>query len=199
MSNSKLKYLSSRVSVKEGVDRFSMVITNSILKWKVHLLQFWMVSWGFCGLVFMYFLSQDGEREFKLGLVIMLVFWALFMFKSIRVYRWRTVGYEKIALENGVLHMGRYFGKRGLPKSIELSNVTDCGRTQLTETSFAGFFQNSFWVIGGEKLMIRALGKDHIFGCQLNEKEQDQVLKVLTKALEKANKRKEKLVESVVD
>jgi len=156
-----------------------MVITNTIEKWQEKALLAWLVSWLFCGFVFGYYLFAEGDREFKLGMGIMLVFWLVFMLKSARVYSWRTRGYEKIVIENGALELGRYYGKRGIPKRFEFSQVSEIGRTALEDKSFAGVFQGSFWVVGGEKLYIRAQGKDHIFGCQLDEKEQQKVVTIL--------------------
>ena len=126
--------------------------------------------------------KNQGKRIFILGL---LAFWAYFEYKVGKTFLFRKFGKEKLWIKNGNLFYQREINKRGKKKEY---NPTLINNLEVLKPNRGDFFvqmQESFWVIGGERLMFSYASKHVKFGIQLTDKEADTIYKELKKELKK--------------
>lgn len=154
--------------------------------WKVTALTAWLAAWLFCGVVVIYELMHTEQREMKLFLVVFLVFWAYFMWKISRVWRYRKGGYEALDIGPDKVTLTRKTG--GAPKSTVFS-VDEIGapeKVPISEKSFTYIYENQWWVLGGERIGIKTDRRYIRFGMQLDARETAEVLGFLKTRLSKA-------------
>ncbi|MCB0786583.1 MAG: hypothetical protein KDC02_20545, partial [Flavobacteriales bacterium] len=71
----------------------------------------------------------------------------------------------------------------GKAREYFVDNIARLGLLNIDERSWKWQLNESFWVIGGERLGFEHLGKKIAFGKGLTEEEARQLLKVLQQAL----------------
>ena len=91
------------MSVQRSEGRFSVVISGKVEPWKEALLFAWVFAWTACGIYFLYTFLNATDRDLKLGLMVMLIFWAYFEMRIGKALLWRKFGKELIRLKDGVL------------------------------------------------------------------------------------------------
>ncbi len=185
-----MKFISERVSIDRSADRFSVVISPRLSRLNQTLLVTWVLAWTFCGAYVLYEWAQlpsgDPLRQYLLAF---LAFWAYFEFTVVRVLLWRLKGFEiwrikgdRFTIKDSILGFGKandYF----------IQNIQKLGLIEIDETSFKWQMNESFWVMGGERIGFEHLGKKVVFGKGLTKEEAAQILPVLQKALTEARKK----------
>ena len=126
--------------------------------------------------------KNQGKRIFILGL---LAFWAYFEYKVGKTFLFRKFGKEKLWIKNGKLFYQREINKRGKIKEYNPSLINELEILKPNRGDFFVQMQESFWVVGGERLMFKYASKHIKFGIQLNDKETSVIYKELKKELKK--------------
>lgn len=171
-----MKIISNRISIikKEGL--LSIVILPSQDKRKLGLLFLWLLAWTVCGiLVFAnYFKITDANA--KIFLIVYLSFWAYFEFNISRAFIWKKFGREKLWIRDGVLYYQKEINKKGKIREYTTELVSKLRLIELSNSSFADNFNQSFWVRGGERLEFNAQAKVVRLGMQISDEEARVVL-----------------------
>jgi len=110
-------------------------------------------------------------------------FWAYFEYKIFHAYLWRKSGKEKIKIRDKKFLYKRDISGRGKIKSFETDFIKDLRMPEPKENSFSENLNNSYWVIGGEKLAFDYYGKEIKFGIQLEEADAKALLKLIMKEM----------------
>ena len=76
----------------------------------------------------------------------------------------------------------------GRANDFFVENIQKLGPIDLDRTSWKWQLNDSFWVMGGERLGFEHLGKNIAFGKSLTDAEAKRVLVILQEALKKARK-----------
>lgn len=166
-----MKVIGNRISILKKEDLLSVVILPTTDKKKVGLLFLWLMAWSICGVIVFanYFTLTD--QNSKLFTIIYLSFWFYFEFNITRAFIWKKFGKEKLWIMDGILHYQREVNKRGKIREFNLDLVGKFSLIDLSKTSFADSFSQSFWVKGGERLEFVSQGKSYRFGMQVSDEE----------------------------
>lgn len=126
--------------------------------------------------------KNQGKRVFILGLI---AFWAYFEYKVGKTFLFRKYGKEKLWIKNGKLFYQREINKRGKIKEYNPALINDLEVLQPNRGDFFVQMQESFWVIGGERINFSYASKHIKLGIQLSDKEAETVYKELKRELKK--------------
>lgn len=182
---SDIRFLSERISYRVGRDSTSIVISGKVERWKETALAAWVLAWTASGIYFMTQLATELPRETKMGIVVMLFFWLYFEIKVGRALMWRLWGFEQLRFSAGRLTIKnsiKGFGKR---RDYFLDNIGRFEKVPENPRSIVASMEESFWVVGGERLYFEHLGKQVGLGRQLNATETAKLQELLNKELKK--------------
>ena len=182
-----MRIISERISVDE-TKNFSLVILGKIEKWKESLLFFWVLAWTFCGTVFLYYYFSDNPLQYSLPLLIMLAFWVYFELRILKVFFWRRKGFEHIWFTAQELVIKNSLFGRGRQRAFELDNIEVFMENKYQAKNFFSFMDQSFWVIGGQRIYFNYLGKTVALAMQLKEEEVRKVLSLLNGQLKRSKR-----------
>lgn len=184
-----MEIVSERVSLERGADRTTVVISARLSKGRETLLVSWFVAWLCCGIYVMYARTQlpvgDPTRQYLLAF---LAFWAYFAIKVGRAVLWRLKGFELWRVKDGVLTIKDSIFGYGKANDYFVQNITKLGLLNIDRTSWKWQLNESFWVIGGERLGFEHLGRKVAFGKGLSDEEAKRLLPILKHELAKARK-----------
>lgn len=156
---------------------------------KTKLMLGWLMLWLACGAVVVWQLWMPMPRENKLILFVYLAFWAYFAFRVWNAFWWRKNGVEIIRLSNTGLTYEKRVNGRGLPMPYSFEGITSLQVSEPGKWSFAAVMEDSYWVIGAERLVFFHNGKKIGLGLQLSKKESEEVFRELEKSLKLFRKR----------
>lgn len=178
-----MDYIGDRISVNRKANELSIVILSLRDKTKSALLLIWLMLWSLSAIVVIsqYFTIEDANV--KTTIIVWLGFWVYFEYKIIVAFLWRKNGAEKIRIHDGVLEYKRNIGGSKKPKEYKLDAIKSLRTLETKDTSFIDNINDSYWIIGGEKLTFDYYGADVKLGMQLNEQECQALLKLLKNKL----------------
>ncbi len=185
-----MEHLSERVSIDRTDDRTSVVISARLPKGKEAMMIAWFLAWLFCGGYVIYARTQmqPGE-ELRMYLIVFLAFWAYFAVRIGRAMLWRLKGFELWRIKNGTLTLKDSLFGYGKANDYFVDNIQKLGLLQVDERAWKWQLNQSFWVIGGERLGFEHLNKKVVFGKGLNEEEACALVPMLKHALKQERKR----------
>ena len=184
-----MEFISERVSVERKPEALSVVISARLPRVKEAMLIAWFLAWIACGVYIameMARMPQGPQRSFFLAFM---AFWAWFVLRIGRVVLWRLKGFELWRLKDGVLTIKDSVFGYGRANDYFVDNIQRFGRLTIDETSWKWQLNDSFWVIGGERLGFEHLNKKVVFGKGLTREEAARAAQLLDAELKKARKR----------
>lgn len=98
---------------------------------------------------------------------------------------WRKFGMEFIKMDGDFLSLKRSLWGYGKAKQHILNNITSFEQDKLEDKSFAKVFNDSFWVLGQATVIMNLNNQKISFGAQVSSDDGKQLVKVLTKKLNK--------------
>lgn len=182
---SKVKFLSDRISYQQQEQLFSIVISARVERWKEAALFAWVLAWTACGIYFMYQLGQDLPRETKMGIFVLLFFWLYFEIRIGRALLWRLWGFEQIRFTPEQMSIKRNIKGYGKRQDYFLQNIKTFNKVDIAPRSMIATMEESFWVVGGERIYFEYLGKKVGLGRQLNETEANKLVDLMQRQLKK--------------
>jgi hypothetical protein len=138
--------------------KLSVVILGKVERWKESLLLYWLLAWSFCGAVFAYQFFGDSPFQYSIPMLIMLLFFLYFEIKMIKVNHYKT------------------------------NEIENFYQAEHSSKNFFSFMEDSFWVIGGQRIYFSYRNKKVILGIQLNEVEVKRLLSLLNGQLKQSKK-----------
>lgn len=175
-----IKFISERVSYLKTEDELTIIITGKIDRAKETLLLTWLLAWSFCGIFIISQLFMDYTREEKLYFIVFISFWAFFEYKILKVYRWRKWGKEYLRLTNEKLTIKKSITDYAKADEYFTDNIKNWGIVPKSKTNFFQIMEKSFWVLGDDCIQFDYQTKTVQFGMQLESKEINSILKLLT-------------------
>lgn len=175
--------IGERIELTKTPEALEIVIGQKVERWKESLLVAWLAAWLMCGAAFIYFFFVSGNSSEKIMLAITLGLWSFFAIRIGRVLVWRIRGREIIRIRPGVLEIQHRLLRMRRPQRFDLHLMDKVGPEKVKETNFFASLDNSFWVMGGDRLGFNYRGRRHVFGKQLDEKDVRSLLLVLNKAI----------------
>jgi len=179
-----MDFLSERVSVDRKDGRTSVVISARTTRGRQTLLLTWVLAWIACGVLVILELNKRGASDpIRQYLLAFLAFWGYFAVVGIRALLWRLKGFELWRIKDGVLTIKDSLFGYGKATNYFVDNIQGIGLLQLDTTSFKYQWNQSVWVIGGERLGFDHMGKKVVFGKDLSEDEARRLIPLLKNAL----------------
>lgn len=183
-----MKVIGDRISILKKEDLLSVVILPTTDKKKLVVLFLWLFAWTVCGLIVLINYFKFYDKDIKVFLLIYLSFWAYFEFKIARAFIWKRNGTEKFWIQHGIIHYQRAINKKGKIKEYTLDLIDDFKIIDISNTSFADTFNQSFWVKGGERLEFISQGKVVRFAMQISDDEARKLFNEITRFIFDKNK-----------
>ena len=184
-----MEYLSEKVSVDRSAGRMSVAISGRATSGQHALLIAWALAWLACGIIVIVYRQrvQDGAAE-KQYLLAFLAFWAYFLVAIGRAVLWRLKGFELWRIKDGMLVIKDSLFGYGKANTYFTENIQKLGLIAADPTSWKYQWNQSAWVIGGERLGFEHLGKKVAFGKNLNDDEARRLTVLLKEALKEQRK-----------
>lgn len=178
-----MEYIGKRISIKKSETETSIVIVSQSDKKKNVLLFSWLLIWSISGIAVLsqYFVIPD--QNTKVMLMVWLAFWVYFEYRIFQAFMWRKYGVEKIKLRENKFFYKRDAAGKGKVKGYEFDFIKDLRLTEAKENSFADSMNNSYWMIGGEKLAFDYYGKEIKFAMQIEQAEAVALLKFIKSSI----------------
>ena len=176
-----MEYIGKRISVKKTEEEISIVILAFADKIKNRILTAWFIIWTICGIiVFSQYFVMKQENE-KVMILVWLFFWAYFEYKSFAVFMWRKFGVEKIKIRKGMLQYKRDRAGKGKVNEYKVEFIKDLEYKEPDDNSFFDNLNNSYWVVGGERIVFDYYGRRIKLGMQLGEEDAKKLMKLISK------------------
>ena len=178
-----MKFLSQRVSVSEAKESLSIVISPDKEQLKQTLLFTWIVFWTISGIVVLIQLFSDYSREEKMFMFVWILFWAYFEYITVYAWLWKAYGFEKLLLKDGKLYYERNIKGKGKKEVLDKNVIIDIKITEDTDSSIISNLNKSYWVVGGERIILYYNSGKLKLGMKLNNNESEAIVRLITKKL----------------
>ncbi len=168
----KLVNIGDRISAKDHDTYTTVLISNTVDRWKVGLLLCWVILWTVCGALMVYsLLVRDASQENTLGLAVFLSFWLFFEIRIGKALLWRLKGMEFLKIDRDKLILKKAIGTYGKAQEFLIGNVKNIERIDCPKRSWTAVVESSFWFVGGETIEFDCSGKKVRFAYQLSDKD----------------------------
>lgn len=191
-----MRLISDRISIDE-TNNFSVVILGKIERWKESLLLFWVLAWTFCGMVFLTYFFGDTPYHYDLAMLILLSFWAYFEVRIVKVFFWRRKGFEQIQFKETVISIRNSLFTTGKERLYNIEGIDAFYALENPTRNFFAFMEDSFWVIGGDRIYFDYFGKKVVFAKQMNPEETKKMLQVLNGKLKLSKREMRKRMKKI--
>lgn len=183
MNKTAPQFIGKRIQVMRDKDQLTITIAQSVERWQEALLYAWLMAWTFCGGVFIYSLFATPNSGEKIFFLISTGLWSFFFYRTLKVLMWRKSGQEILVFKKGEMFLQNAFGKRGKNERFELNKITQLGTVKQDENSFFYFLDDSFWIMGGDRLGFVYNRSKIRFGKQLNPRDAQTLLRSVDSAV----------------
>lgn len=192
MSQSAPQFIGKRISVVRSKDDIVITITQQIQRWQEAALIGWIAAWTFCGAVFIKYLVLSPYFSDRMFFAVCTAVWMYFFYRTLKVYLWRKGGREIVRLSPGKLTLINAYWTKGRPEEFLMQNIFKLGLIKHDATSFLAFLDDSFWIIGGDRVGFSYNGEKVRLGKQLNVQEATQLVRVLESGMREFSKKSTK-------
>ncbi|MBL0126653.1 MAG: hypothetical protein IPP83_04175 [Flavobacteriales bacterium] len=184
-----MERISTNVSVDRKDGRTSVVISARTSRGKQTVLVTWALAWIVCGIVVLMERSRlpeaDPARQYMLAF---LAFWAYFAVMIGRAVLWRLRGFELWRIKDGTLTVKNSILGYGKASTYFVDNIQKLGLIAVDATSWKWQWNQSAWVIGGERIGFEHTGKKIVIGKNLTDDEAERLVPILKNALKEERK-----------
>ncbi len=183
-----MEFISDRVSIERQGSGTSFVISARLPKRQEQLLLGWLAVWSLCGMAFLYEALYRRVPGMVVPLLVMLAFWAYFELRILRVWLWRTKGFEIWRVLEGELIIKNSLFRFGKADRYFIANIQRFGPLNMDKTSWKWQMSDSFWTRGAEQLGFEYHDKKVAFGRGLTEQEAHKLVQLLSAELKRERK-----------
>ena len=114
--------------------------------------------------------------------------WLFFFIRITKVFLWRLIGKEIIRMDREGLFVKNAFGSRGKSETFNYQTIFKLGLIKRDPASFLAFLDDSFWIIGGERIGFSYSGRKIQLGKQLDARDAELLLRVMESAIREYKK-----------
>jgi hypothetical protein len=183
MTQSEPKFIGKRISVTRSKDSLKVEITQQIERWQEALLITWLSAWTFCGIYFIYYVALATDTMQRVFFILLSLAWLYFFVRITKVFLWRKFGKEVITFSSGKMMLKNAFGEKGRSEEFSFHNIFKLGLIKPDPTSFLAFLDDSFWIIGGDRVGFSYSGHQVRLGKQLSPRDAELLVRVIESGL----------------
>jgi hypothetical protein len=188
MNQTEPKFIGKRIRVMREKDAINIEINQKIERWQEAMLFFWITSWTFCGGAFLYYAFNANSQSEQIFFIICSSLWLFFFIRITKVFLWRLIGKEMIRINKEGVSIRNAFGSWGKKELFVHQNIFKPGLIKRDPTSFLAFLDDSFWIIGGERVGFSYSGRRIQLGKQLTLHDAELLLRVMESAMREYKK-----------
>jgi hypothetical protein len=188
MNQSEPKFIGKRIRVMREKDAINIEINQKIERWQEAMLFFWITAWTFCGGAFLYYAFNANSQSEQIFFIICSSLWLFFFIRITKVFLWRLMGKEMIRISKEGVSIRNAFGSWGKKELFAHQNIFKPGLIKRDPTSFLAFLDDSFWIIGGERVGFSYSGRRIQLGKQLTLNDAELLLRVMESAMREYKK-----------
>lgn len=181
------KFIGKRFKVTRTSQSLQIQISQKVERWQEALLMAWVVAWSFCGAVFLYEFFQAKARQAEFGFMLamgfIVVLWFFIWWRTGKVLLWRWIGNEVLTFSKGQMTIQQAYGTWGRTEVFGFENIFKLGLVKQDPTSFLAFLDDSFWIMGGERVGFNYAGTKIRIGKQLDVKEAEYLVRTIDAAM----------------
>ena len=170
-----MKTIGDRISIKKGDDKTTVVISPKISSFKESLLVAWWFCWVICMGVFAYELFQPHSDQEQIVLFVLVIFMIYYSIRIGRVLLFRRFGMEFVKVENDEVTYKRSLRKYGKAHRFFVDNISEISVITKEDGSIAKVLENSFWVMGGERIGFKHGDSKVRLGMQLSDQDAQKI------------------------
>ena len=186
-----MKSIGERISIKSSAEQATIVISSTIASWKEALMAAWLVCWLIC---LGFFFAETFKPQPNQQLIILFVIIVFMIYYALRIgkaFAWRRVGMEYIKLTDEALTYKRSIRKFGKAHVFYLENIQDLAIVTKEDGSITKALENSFWVLGGERISFKYFDRTIRIGIQLSDNDAEEFAKWLNQRIKKRLRNKQ--------
>lgn len=179
MNQTDPKFIGKRISVVKNKEAITIEITQQIERWQEALLIAWLAAWTMSGGVFVFYTFGSPDFTQRMFFAVLTAIWLYFFVRIAKVFFWRKFGKEIITISKGNLALQNAFGKKGRVENFSFHNIFKLGLIKSESTNFFAFLDNSFWIIGGDRVGFSYSGQKIRLGKQLATKDAELLVRII--------------------
>ena len=188
MTDAAPKFIGKRIQVQKFKHEIRISISQQVERWQEAMLIAWLAGWTFCGMVFVGYAIQAPNFSERMFFIILSSVWLFFFVRIGKVLMWRKMGRELISITPEGMALKNAMGKRGKAEVFKLESILKLGIIKQEETHFLSFLDQSFWVIGGDRVGFNH-GRSKIrLGKQLSIKDAELLVRTMDSAIREFKK-----------
>ena len=188
MNQTEPKFIGKRIRVLREKEAIQIEINQKIERWQEAMLFIWITAWTFCGGVFLYYAFNASSQSEQIFFIISSSLWLFFFIRITKVFLWRLIGLEIIRISKEGVSIRNAFGSWGKQELFQHHNIFKPGLIKRDPTSFLAFLDDSFWIIGGERVGFSYSGRRVQLGKQLTVHDAELLLRVMESAMREYKK-----------
>ena len=188
MNQTEPKFIGKRIRVMREKDAINIEIHQRIERWQEAMLFFWITAWTFCGGAFLYYAFNASNQSEQIFFIICSSLWLFFFIRITKVFLWRLIGKEMIRISKAGVSIQNAFGSKGKKELFLHQNIFKPGLIKRDPTSLLAFLDDSFWIIGGERVGFSYSGRRVQLGKQLTMHDAELLLRVMESAMREYKK-----------
>lgn len=180
---SEIKTISPRASYVEKEDELSIVISSATDRKKARNIGIIMSLWLIGGIAIgiNYFRIEDHNT--KVFILVWLAFWFYFSYVIGKAFLWQWNGKELIKVRDGKLIYKKDVSGRGFVIDYKIPEMKNIRKYGEKTPGWLKTFGGDYWSVDCDSIAFDYEGKEIPLGYKLNEKEQEQILKLLKKGI----------------
>lgn len=178
MSSSEPKFIGKRIAVRRSKGEIEIIVTQQIERWQEALLITWIIAWLFCGIVIISNAFTVGG-SMQIMLIVLSSLWLYFFIRVLKAFLWRKIGREILVMQSGKMSLKNAFGKFGKTEHFNYQHIFKLGLVKRDPGNFFAFLDDSFWVIGGERIGFNYSNQKVRIGKQLSVRDAELLIRVL--------------------
>lgn len=183
MNQTEPKFIGKRISVVKNREELTITITQQVERWQEAMLIGWLAAWTFCGAILLYYTFAAEQSSLRFLCALFSAGWMYFFVRITKIFFWRKSGKEIITFRGGKLYLRNAIGKRGRVEEFAYFNIFKLGMVTKDPTSFLAFLDDSFWIIGGDRVGFNYNGSKIRLGKQLSMKDAELLIRVMESAM----------------
>jgi hypothetical protein len=184
MNESAPRFIGDRITIEKSKEQMVVTIRQQIARWQEALLIAWIVAWTFCGAFFIYYFIMAGDNiGQRIFFGCFMAAWFYFEWRITKAFMWRKKGREILTFKAGKLFIKNAIGNSGKTEEFACYNIFKLGLIPKDSTSFLSFLDDSFWVIGGDRVGFSYSGTKIQLGKHLELKEAERLIRVIESAM----------------
>ena len=180
----KIKSIGDRITYSRKGKELLVIISAKVDGLKESLLAAWVFCWTIVGILLIWQLNvEQNTYETKWGILVLLIFWAYYEFRVGKTFLWRRFGKEVIKVSEGEISVKRDIRTYGKVHRFFIENISEFGVIDNSTTSFAFVLNQSFWVMGGERIGFNYQHRKVKMAMQINEQDSKALARLIQDAL----------------